>query len=667
MTEAPAAGVVHGRLSDLLRERRDEILAGWETAVRKVRAARNLDRPLLLDHMPHFLADLAGYVDDVRAGLAVAPPEENPRLHAVERLELGYDLSEVVIEYAVLRQCITELVARSGTPSVRSQELPRLHSAIDQAIATSVVRYTAARERTLRALDRISSAALTHHEVEKLLPATLNAFLETTASVDAVALALPEKDGALRVRAAVGYPDGPRPGTPLPPGGFAERVLRNQAPIFLRDARSDPQIEKDLLCAPGTHALYGVPLPLESGAAGVAVMGSRASFEFAHEDQFLFRTMVARAAALIAQARLDAEVERRAAELEAVIESIPEAVYVGDENGVKRTNRAGLEMVGFTRATQMLRGVPAIAADLDPRRLDGSLLPDEEHAFARALRGEKAVVEMVMRNGTTGKDVVVRSSAAPIRLGERIVGAVAVNTDITARMREEDELRAAVQFRDRILGVLSHDLRNPLSVILTSAAILRRGGSLDEKQAQVVQRLINNARRIERMVHDLLDYTRARQGRGLPVSPRDTDLLALCTQVIDGLHVLHPGRALRLSSQGSTRAPVDPERAEQVLGNLLSNALRYSPEGTPVEVALRQEDGALVMSVHNQGSPIPPETIPRLFEAFQRGVSDESGRSAGLGLGLYIVQQIVAAHGGSVEVRSDAADGTTFSVRWPLA
>jgi hypothetical protein len=107
----------------------------------------------------------------------------------MERLELGYDLSEVVIEYAILRRAITDLAVHTEAPSIRSQELPRLHAAIDQAISTSVVRYTEARERTLRALDRISSAALIHHDVEALLPTTLDAFLETTASVDSVALA----------------------------------------------------------------------------------------------------------------------------------------------------------------------------------------------------------------------------------------------------------------------------------------------------------------------------------------------------------------------------------------------------------------------------------------------------------------------------------------------
>ncbi len=664
MAESSLPADVRGRLSDFLRERREDILAEWEGAVRKTGAGRDLDRPLLLDHMPQFLEDLADYVAEVRAGMTVPPPDQYPRIHALERLELGYDLSEVVVEYAILRRSITDLAFHTDAPSIRSQELPRLHAAIDQAISTSVVRYTEARERTLRALDRISSAALIHHDVEALLPTTLHAFLETTASVDAVALGLRDRDGVLRVRAAVGFPQHVEPGLLLVDDGFAARVAMSGAPIFLRDCSADSSLGHDPFCAPGTHALYGVPLLFGDRVMGVAAMGSRTSYEFSQEDQFLFRTMVSRAAALIAQARLNAEVEQRAAELEAVIESIPDAVYVGDANGVKRANRAALEMLGYPNVEALNRSVAALADELQLRHLDGRPIARGEQVFERALKGEAAVGEMVARHRKTGRDIVLRSSAAPIQLGGQTIGAIAVNTDITERMAEEAELRAALELRDRIFGVLSHDLRNPLSVILTSAEMLQRAQEPESRDHQILQRVINNTHRIERMAHDLLDYTRA-QARGLPVSPRDTDLLALCHQVLDGLQLLNPTRTLRLTAQGSTLAQVDPDRAMQVVGNLVANALRYSPEGTPVDIALREAENFLELSVHNQGAPIAAEMLPRLFDAFQRGVPDESGRSAGLGLGLYIVQQIVEAHGGTVTVQSQADAGTTFTVRFP--
>jgi signal transduction histidine kinase len=654
------------RLADFLRERRDEILAHWECEVRKVGAARNLDRPLLIDHLPQFLEELADYVGELRTGAEVEPPEENSRIHALERLEVGYDLAEVVAEYAVLRRCITELASSTHTPALRSAELPRLHDAIDQAIGISVVRYTAARERTLRALDRISSAALVHHDVQSLLPRTLDAFLGTTASVDTVLLALRE-DGTLRISAAVGYPDQVPAGQQAHPDGFVSRVERQAAPVFVRDASLEPGLCSAPECAPGTHALYGVPLTMGKDFLGVAVMGSRSTREFSQEDQFLFRTMVHRLAALIAQARLDAEVAQRAAEMEAVIESIPDAVYVGDATGVKRANRAALEMLGYGSADQLDRGIGSLAAEIRVRDLEGKTVPPEELVFNKALQGQHAAQEVLVRNLGTGEDMVLRSIAAPVRLRGRIVGAVALNSDITARMREEAELRAALEFRDRMLGVLSHDLRNPLGVILTSAELLQRQLRLEGRQGDTLRRVIDNAHRIERMVHDLLDYTRTRRGTLLPLARREADLLALCNQVIDGMQVLHPERTVRLDATGETRGAFDPDRAAQAIANLVSNALRYSPPESAVEIELAGGETEVVLQVHNSGPPIAPDLVPRLFQPFQRGVSEEPGSRAGLGLGLYIVQQIVDAHGGKLAVRSTPGDGTTFTVRWPRA
>ena len=274
-----------------------------------------------------------------------------------------------------------------------------------------------------------------------------------------------------------------------------------------------------------------------------------------------------------------------------------------------------------------------------------------------------------MRHPATGEDVALRSSAAPVRLGDRVVGAVAVNIDITARLAEEAELRAALDFRDRILGVLSHDVRNPLGVVLTSAGLLERqlAAAGSDKQLTVVKRMIDNARAIERMVRDLVDYTRTRHGRGLPIFAVEADLLQLCQQVIDGMQVLHPDRALQLSSDGDTVSTVDPDRATQVIANLVGNAILYSPAGSPVRVTLRNEEDAVVLEVNNQGAPLPPETLPGIFEAFHRGAADGGGRNAGLGLGLYIASQIAEAHGGSIAVRSTAEEGTTFIVRWPRA
>src|SRR3954471_87079 len=140
MGTAAAIGIAR-RLADFLHERRAAILDRWEAAVRQLRPAQGLRRPALLDHIPQFLGELESFVGDLREHWPAAPPEDVPRIHAVERLEMGYELGDVVEEYSILRSCITEMAAEEHAPAVRSNELPRLHRRIDLAIALSVRRY----------------------------------------------------------------------------------------------------------------------------------------------------------------------------------------------------------------------------------------------------------------------------------------------------------------------------------------------------------------------------------------------------------------------------------------------------------------------------------------------------------------------------------------------
>ncbi len=663
MPEQPSTAAAPHRLADLLRERKNEILASWETIVRRMVVAQRLTRPLLLDHMPGYLDDLVHFIDDTRAGFDPQPPDQYPRLHALERLEIGYDLAQVVSEYAAIRTCITALLANEGSPSARSSELPRLHQAIDHAIATSVVRYSEARERTLKALDRISTMALVHHDIESLLPRTLDVLLDTTAAVDSVAVLL--RDGeVLQMRASAGLLGSAENARINFGEGFAGQVAQSSTPLFLRDAQHDPKLSGTVFVEAGTHALYGVPMMLGTELLGVAIMGSHTTYKFSHEDQFLFRTMANRVTALLVQARSAAEVKARAAELEAVIESIPEAVYVGDPTGVKRVNTAGLRMLGYDNLGQLNTDLPD---KLHMRRAgsDQSIVYAET-LFSRALSGESGTEELLVRNLKTGAEVIVRSSAAPIRLGDRVIGAVAVNTDITQKVAEERELRAALDFRDRMLGVLSHDLRSPLSVIVACATLLERKGGLDEGQTRNVDLISQNAVRIEHLIHDLLDYARAKEGGGIPIRRLDCDLLVLCQQVIDNARVLNPARVVVFSANGDSRGRWDPDRALQVIANLVINALRYSPPDTPVTLTLEDEKDAVRLEVHNRGVPISPEVLPFIFQAFQRGgATAEATQPKGFGLGLYIVQLIVTAHGGTIAVHSNADQGTTFVVRWP--
>lgn len=246
----------------------------------------------------------------------------------------------------------------------------------------------------------------------------------------------------------------------------------------------------------------------------------------------------------------------------------------------------------------------------------------------------------------------------------RVAGYVSTVLDVTERFQAEEERERTARFREHFLGVVSHDLRNPLSAILAGANALLHAGTLDEWQGRAVARIARSAAGMERMIGDLLDFTRVRLGDGFPLEPVPTHLDTLCQEVLEELEVAWPSREVR--SQLSPLPPGlwDRHRLVQVVSNLVGNALQHSPDSTPVTVTVRAEGPIAVLEVHNGGSAIPPQLQPHLFEPFRRGPHAHGRR--GLGLGLYIAHEIVRAHGGGISVRSSEEDGTTFSVRLPL-
>ena len=228
-------------------------------------------------------------------------------------------------------------------------------------------------------------------------------------------------------------------------------------------------------------------------------------------------------------------------------------------------------------------------------------------------------------------------------------------------------LEQEAAFRERFVGIVGHDLRSPLQSIRFAVDVLLKREETTQDQGRVLRRAAASAERMTRMIHDLLDLTRARLGSGIPVEHEPTHLLDVCGQVVDELSVIHPGRRLELDAPGAVRGDCDRDRIAQVVSNLVGNALKFSPPGAPVRIVLREQDGEALVSVHNQGAEIPPEFLPHLFDPFWRGHPEKSPSSDdSLGLGLFIVKKIVEAHAGSIDVTSTRAGGTTFRVRLPL-
>lgn len=238
-------------------------------------------------------------------------------------------------------------------------------------------------------------------------------------------------------------------------------------------------------------------------------------------------------------------------------------------------------------------------------------------------------------------------------------------TGLIAARRQRDEMLKVESLREQFVAVLGHDLRSPLAAITGSAQILLHHARLGDAEQNVVLRISRSAARMSRLIDRLLDFTRARLGKGLLLEKSWHDLEEVVRHGVEEERIAHPGRSIEV--HGAVTAPFcgDRDRIAQLVSNLISNALAYSPPTSPVTVTLRDDPAEVRVVVHNEGAPIPRALIPNIFEPFRRGEAGENASPRGLGLGLFIVHAVAVAHGGSVEAESGADEGTTFTVKLP--
>ncbi len=314
----------------------------------------------------------------------------------------------------------------------------------------------------------------------------------------------------------------------------------------------------------------------------------------------------------------------------------------------------------------------------------------EEHASAaftdeqQIIRTGEPLVGQVERETYSGRpDVWVSTTKMPLRdeSGE-IIGTFGISRDVTAQIRAEaglarqagelgaqnERLRELDRLKDEFVALVSHELRTPLTSIIGYIQLLRdeRASGLDTDHfAEVIER---NAERLLRLVGDLLFLSQMQSGR-LALELRDTDLAGLAAEAVEEARPEAAGQQvdLTLSAAPVPRVTVDPIRIAQLLGNLVSNAVKFTPEGGMVEVTLAADGGDAVLSVADTGIGIQAADRDRVFERFFRTEAATQRVIPGSGLGLTISRAIVDAHQGTITVRSDGEHGSTFTVRLPLA
>ena len=299
---------------------------------------------------------------------------------------------------------------------------------------------------------------------------------------------------------------------------------------------------------------------------------------------------------------------------------------------------------------QHAAGPTAAETHADYRMMDGFAI-DAMITEYRALRASVLKIRASAGGGEFQSEELRDLTRFNEAIDQAIAESVARYTDQTRRSTE------------LFIGILGHDIRNPVGTIVMAAELLVRSGQIGAPAAAPI---INSAMRINSIIEQVVDFTRAQADGVMPVSRVAGDLAAQIFKVVQETQVRYPDRTLRLETSGSFEGSWDEGRIGQLLSNLLGNAFLYGSREGSVTVKMWSAPGDVSFSVHNEGVPIPEDDLLRIFQPMARGSVNGRGgerrEPTGLGLGLYICREIVLAHGGTLTVRSDAANGTTFAV-----
>jgi signal transduction histidine kinase len=258
------------------------------------------------------------------------------------------------------------------------------------------------------------------------------------------------------------------------------------------------------------------------------------------------------------------------------------------------------------------------------------------------------------------------STAAMAGMIEGFAGLIGLQLDEARAHRstrtaltEEQSLGSS---REEFIAVVAHDLRNPLATMHTAGQLLTR--SSDAAAARVGTRLLQSANRMLGLINDLVDYARGRAGSAMPIQlGQHAELGAALEEVVEEVREANPGWSIQSDILIPCPVQCEPARLQQLLSNLLGNAIAHGAAGEPILVHASESEGTAVIRVTNRGTVIPAPQLARVFEAYWQAVPRKL--DASMGLGLHICQLIASAHGGTLTARSDAQHGTTFELRWP--
>ena len=318
-----------------------------------------------------------------------------------------------------------------------------------------------------------------------------------------------------------------------------------------------------------------------------------------------------------------------------------------------------------TRSEQADKSEGKSDADSDPRTPDTAA---QSHGAARAESGfsvEQMVSEYRALRASvtrlwidTAGELTRKDLDDLVRFNEAIDQALA---ESTARFTQDLD-----QSKEMFLAMLGHDLRTPLGAIIGWAHIMVQAKDLPDALLKKASQILNSGQRMNTLVGDLLDFTRSRLGRGIPIVRAEMDIARVCRQSVGEIAALYPQRVVNFEATGDVRGQWDSARISQAFLNVLNNAIQHGSDNTPVNVEIRGAADEVSIAVHNLGPVIASQDLDKIFDPMHRIEGDRPvAPRSNLGLGLYITDRIVAAHGGTIDVNSSEANGTTFIIHLP--
>jgi len=555
---------------------------------------------------------------------------------------------------------------------------------------TEEIRDNHQRSFLLRAVDELNSSL----DYEKTLSAVARLAVPTLADWCAIDLAA----GDRTKRVAIAHVDPEKL-------AFVEALERRYppdpagktgVPQILRTGKHEfiAEIPRELLLAAAVDADHlrlidelqlcsyiGVPLTVRSKTIGAITFAmAESARRYTEKDLEFAQALADRAALAIDNARLFREAEQARAVATAqrdqteerfrlMIESVRDyAIFMLDPNGLVATWNIGAQLIKGYRPDEIIgqhfsRFYPDYAAR------SGDCQRKLEIA-ARVGRFEDEGWRVRKDGSRFWASVII----TPITDAQgRLKGFAKITRDLSERKRNEEALAAEElrrkeaenesQFAQTFIGILGHDLRNPLNAIIMAATLMKKKANGND--TKTIDRVLSSSSRMTNMVAQLLDLTRSRLAGGISVEKKPGDLSALITGIVDELRLAFPGRDIRWENRGQEHGSWDQERLAQVCSNLVGNALQHGDATKAVTVRLLPAGrDSVALSVHSHGHPISSDLLPVIFEPYRRNTANAE-RSKGLGLGLFITHQIVEAHGGDIDVRSTAEEGTTFTATLP--